>query len=186
MKKPLTYHGRIGRGKPVLITHAGKKREFDDGDGLRSPGRWHPRDRRECALSQSLHSALMELLDSSMDVLAMACRLAHGGLEECLFDAGLLDEGRKRIFRVLKVVDGDSMLHVAARQPFLLNLASLMARVLGDPDWRVLVAGPNNFTRGVQVGVDEKLPRTPAVFDRKVKRRRYDPIDLIFGGQGQI
>ena len=179
VKKPFKYHGRIGRGKPIVITQAGKKKEFHDGAGLCSPGRWHPRDRRECALSRSLHDSLMELLDANMDVLSMACRLAHGGLDECPFGSGLLGEGRRRIFRVLQVDDAGSMLQVAERQPFLLNLASLMARVLGDPDWRVLVTGPNNFTRGVQVGVDEKLPRTPAVYDRKIKWRRYDPADLI-------
>ena len=72
-----------------------------------------------------------------------------------------------------------SIMDVASGQPFFLNLASEAARVLGDPDWRVLVQGRSNYTDGVAVGYRERLPRTPAVFERKKRWRRYDEDDYV-------
>ena len=76
MIKPLKYHGRLGRGKPVMVTQAGKRREFQDRAGICSPGRWRPRDRQDCALAADLRRALLELLDGKLDVLGLARRLA--------------------------------------------------------------------------------------------------------------
>ena len=50
--------------------------------------------------------------------------------------------------------------------------------MLGGPDWRILVTSRDNFASGVRVGLKSRLPRTPAVYDRKVRRRRYDEADF--------
>ena len=63
-------------------------------------------------------------------------------------------------------------------QPFYLHLLSVVARVLDDPDWRILTEGKENFATGVRVGFRERLPRTPAVYERTVRWRKYDQEDF--------
>ena len=63
-------------------------------------------------------------------------------------------------------------------QPFYLHLLSVIARVLDDPDWRVLTESRENYASGVRVGFRERLPRTPAVYEGKVRWRKYDPVEF--------
>ncbi len=63
-----------------------------------------------------------------------------------------------------------------------------LLHVAGDPDWRVYSGGRRNFGEGVPLGYREPLPRTPAVFRRKVKWRQYDDDKLQWqqtGNYGQ-
>ena len=46
-----------------------------------------------------------------------------------------------------------------------------------DPDYRVLVQDKESFATGVPVGLDEPLPRVPAVFPPKEKHRKLDDSD---------
>ena len=45
-----------------------------------------------------------------------------------------------------------------------LEIMAFLAKHLGDPDWSVL----RIFRRGVRLGWRRRLPRTPAVYERKV------------------
>jgi hypothetical protein len=45
---------------------------------------------------------------------------------------------------------------------------------VGDPDWRCLAEGKWSFAKGTPVGIGVKMPRTPAVYERKVRWRKYD------------
>ena len=54
-----------------------------------------------------------------------------------------------------------------------------MARTIGDPDWRVAASGSWNYTDGVPVGVGVRLPRTPAVLERKLKWRSLDDTEFM-------
>ena len=47
--------------------------------------------------------------------------------------------------------------------------AALFLRLSGDPDFHVFYSSACFFAKGVSLGVNEKLPRTPAVFERKRK-----------------
>ena len=81
-------------------------------------------------------------------------------------------------------------------QPFFLHLLAEVARTLGDPDWRVLVEARANYHTGAPVGFKKRLPRTPAVFERKRRWKPYDEDDYCLemkanykstdGVQGQI
>ena len=50
----------------------------------------------------------------------------------------------------------------------------MLLRQVGDPDWRIMADAENSFLMGVPLGVKERLPRMQAVFERKLKQRRYD------------
>ena len=174
--RPRFGQGRLGRGAPLTTIQSGKRRPFQDGAGLCSPGRWAPEDRATCKLAINMKSALLSLLSSRFDLLDLACRMAHGAFKSCPFDDELIKTGRELL---LSSVGAKMGCHVDARifeaasgQPFLLNLLEFVARILGDPDWRVLRRSPNNFSDGVSVGFDDKLPRTPAVYEKKVRWRK--------------
>ena len=65
-------------------------------------------------------------------------------------------------------------------QPFLLPMIAELAKRCGDPDWRILCEDEDSYSTGVPVGVEGRMPRTPSVFERKLKWRvlndtPYDP-----------
>ena len=62
---------------------------------------------------------------------------------------------------------------VPERQPFYLEAISELLRFAGDPDWRRYTKASWSFSAGVPLGVDVKLPRTPALFFRKTKHRKF-------------
>ena len=177
--RPKKGHGRVGRGAPVVLEQGISARPFEDGAGLCSPGRWAPQDRFQCLLARKLMKALTEALDEQFDLLALACRMAHGGSTESPFPPSLIVRGREARLSALGVEVHTNVFAITPRQPILLNLLSLIARVLGDPDWRALCHGPENYTEGVSVGYMTKLPRTPAVYERKLRWRKYEPEDMI-------
>ena len=67
-------------------------------------------------------------------------------------------------------------------QPFLLDSLAHFLRICGDPDWRVLVSGSVNYSEGVPIGRNAKMPRTPAVYRRKIRWRSY--VDELADGRG--
>jgi hypothetical protein len=65
-------------------------------------------------------------------------------------------------------------------QTFYLKAISETLRLMGDPDHRVFHGSPNeSFTLGVSLGPGSKLPRTPAVFERKTRWKNYDETQEI-------
>jgi len=65
-------------------------------------------------------------------------------------------------------------LQVTPFQPFYLHLVSELAKCMGDPDWRVITEGRWSYAKGVPVGVGIRMPRAPAVFERKQAWRNLD------------
>ena len=59
-------------------------------------------------------------------------------------------------------------------QKIRLQVLSDLARLMGDPDWEVLVRDTDSYFAGLPIGVEKPLPRTPAVYERKRKWRKYD------------
>ena len=53
------------------------------------------------------------------------------------------------------------------QQPISVRLLGALLRDSGDPDAAIM----NTYAEGVRIGVGVKLPRTPAVYDRKVAWR---------------
>ena len=93
---------------------------------------------------------------------------------------------RKRIAALLRD-PGDAVVRDTG-QPFYLRLLAQWLEVFQDPDVDCLVNSSDSFATGVNVGVEDPLPRSPQVFPPKVKHRKLDdtefnPIaDIMFLG----
>eukprot|EP00973_Karenia_brevis_P056741 7896129-Karenia_brevis.AAC.1 len=62
------------------------------------------------------------------------------------------------------------------QEAFMWRSIGLHLRLSGDPDWAIFAAKEACFLRGVRLGLDGLMPRTPAVYQRKVKWRTYDEV----------
>ena len=166
--------GWWGFGPPMQIGAADKVRDYVDGGGLCSPGRWPPHQRRLptnsilARLGEKMAKTFAEEEAAGHDSAALILsKLACGKAKECPFrpeatsalrgwaeaeltKAGIAWEDR----------EGDR------EQPIRMRLFGALLQEAGDPDWAVF---GDTFASGVPVGWGRKLPRTPAVFDRKVK-----------------
>ena len=65
----------------------------------------------------------------------------------------------------------------APNQRIHLDLLAGFMEAMDDPDWQVLVRGRGSFKEGLPLGARKLLPRTPAVYGRKVAWRRSEPED---------
>ena len=177
--------GVLGVGPPLKTTLVGKRIDFSDGHGLASPGRWLPADRPALATYRGLglHAQIFEdtlgLLYKHVDVKKEICRLATGRATSSPFPGTLVLDVREALFRRLREWGSTTGLdHVAPRQPFFLEAISELLRLAGDPDWRQYTASSISFSEGVPIGVGVRLPRTPALFERKHKQRKYPDADI--------
>ena len=48
---------------------------------------------------------------------------------------------------------------------------------MGDADDRIIDLSADSYINGVPVGINHKMPRTPAIFHRKTRWRNYDVTD---------
>ena len=48
-----------------------------------------------------------------------------------------------------------------------------LLRLCGDPDWKIYVKKRESFATGVRIGYKEKMPRTPAIYERKTHWHHY-------------
>jgi hypothetical protein len=170
-----------GFGPPLKAVWAGKVRELHDGGGLCSPGRWLPGRRKVCSWKgmEELGISLSKLLWQALGEPAKVClKLACGQCKESPFADSLISAGRKLIAEAVakeSKFSSEQLLEVQENQPFLLRLIGETLRLMGDPDWRIYFeSSRENFWDGVSVGPGTKMPRTPAVFERKTKFRSYD------------
>ena len=163
----------------------GKRHLFSDGHGLASPGRWPP-GRRPCKSShpvlawhEALMSDLLKLLSERLDPKRTVCTLAAGKATGSPFTEELIRQGREIIFsRIERAVSGVRVRDRAERQPFFLQAIAQLLKLAGDPDWRQYSEASHSFEKGVPLGVDHRLPRTPALFTRKLRHRRYKDAEL--------
>ena len=127
---------------------------------------------------------LLQLLSSNIDVKLEICKLATGRAQASPFPPELVVAGRELLFSRLREAGSMAELDkVAERQPFYLEAVSELLRLAGDPDWRRYTASTWSFSKGVPLGVDVRLPRTPALFPRKTKHRIYAEADRVFDGE---
>ena len=178
--KPKRGHGRYGRGQPILASHNGKLRPLVDGCGLCCPGRWAPHDRHVDAIAVLIRGVLWSLLCEEFgDPIRLVFELVLGRHACSPFSCTLLDEARRRVRAAVGGEGKEELLTSVSDQPFFLHLLAEVARVLGDPDWRVLAHSSESYAKGVPVGFKKRLPRTPAVYDRKRRWRKYDAQDFV-------
>ena len=163
----LATHWVGGVGPPRLTYALGKPRQFHDGAGLTSPGRWDKKDRifpmghGWNALRAGLEKELSRTFGDGLDRLPF--RFAAGPKEE-VFDEHLLRRGRLLIHDWLKGEGCSPTGLVAPGQPFLLDtLHHLLAR-MKDADFEIC----KEFEEGVTAGILSPLPRTPEIFEEQV------------------
>ena len=175
-----------GKGPPLRTSWGSKSKEMNDGGGLCSPGRFHPLLRKGYSwpgfpgLNSGLRAALLKHIPK-VDVLCF--KLATGRVLENPFSEALLDECREVWISSILPWGGNMSKEVLTSvpdfQPFLLPALGETLRLLDDPDWRIFHVSIDSFSKGVPVGMGEKMTRTPAVYERKVKWRKYDESEQI-------
>ncbi len=168
--------GPRGRGPPMHTGKFERRRELCDGLGICSLGRWPPwlrpssGDGRIIALRAAIRRAVLDTVKAAEGGLdGLFARLAGGQLATSPFDDAVkasLAEYAMTLF------DDDG--HGGARpragdvpQPVRVRLIQALQRAVGDPDPGAM----NHFARGVRLGVGSRLPRTPAVYERKMRWR---------------
>ena len=183
--RPKRGEGRVGRGSPMLVTHNGGQRPFVDGCGLCRLHRWPPARRHIDPIARRIRNELQANLEKTMgDLTRVAYAMACQRYKASPFSEELLRSGRQILRAISGHTGADWMDEPVVGQPFLLHLLSEIARILGDPDWRVLVQASLNYADGVPVGFKKRLPRTPAVFERKTRWRAYDEDDFCLELKG--
>jgi hypothetical protein len=104
------------------------------------------------------------------DALGFMLKLAAGRVKTCPFDEGSLSEARASIRLLAGFGEKEDV--VASGQVFHLKLIGRLLKLYGDPDWEFV----DGMGEGVPLGVDEQLPRTPAVFEEKGKWKLPDDV----------
>ena len=123
---------------------------------------------RQCFLE------LLQRLRSDMDPHRLVIELACGKHVTSPFSENLLADASMIVKRCVHNYGTRLNLdEIPDRQPFKLALLEEFLRLSGDPDFRAFYSSSRSFANGVSLGVNEKLPRTPAVFERKRKWRDY-------------
>ena len=165
-----------GWGPPLRTGEEWRRRDFHDGAGLCSPGRWHPARR----LHQSDDTIAFKLLQlirkhlNGMDVPKTVYQLASAKFTASPFSSEIMDAFRKDWAILVGGHRYEKFLGVPARQPFFLPLVSETLKLMGDPDYMFFSSKKNGLASGTTVGMGEHMPRTPQVFERKNRWKKYD------------
>ena len=164
---------------PMLAYYKGKHRAIHDGGGLCSPGRWPVKSRKPVKRGKGL--ALVSVCRKQFLKWILGKRgkaeeafkeLINGKLEGSPF-CDCLEEAREEIDKALEEM-GTQPRRLSSDRDTEVNFRRLkaMAEILEDEDYEYLEAMAE---RGVPLGADETMPRTPKVFEEKVKW----PRDLV-------
>jgi hypothetical protein len=162
-----------GHGPPRQCQQPGKERQFHDGAGLPSMGRWDP-DKRIWNNNTFWRELRKETMDLIVQHLGDERKLDRACFEMAVKgEAGcdiVCDENLKQNLRELwmrKLRQHGSVLEAldyrAPGQPFYLRLFKELLAFSGDVDRDFLLQGET----GYPVGVDLPLPRTPHVFEEQ-------------------
>ncbi len=167
--------GHKGAGPPLRVGKGSKIRDLIDGGGLCSPGRWPPRARQRCsdgaiiAIRAELQRQIVRLQSTAGRTCAQLFQAAAGGqLQESPFPSAVVDSIREYMHDQLRDSYGDFTSKPRegdVDQPIRVRLLQALMGRAQDPD----LGSMDRLAVGVPLGVDVKLPRTPAVYPRKVK-----------------
>jgi hypothetical protein len=150
-----------------------KTYDYHDGLGLTSPGRFEkpqrmfPEERRWDELRKDIAGVLVHLDDTAIMKSLVALALGRGDH----FNVSWPTDMRRILHRWLQKQSGDyeSTEHpsVAENQPFFLKLIQGTLREGRDADYKIF----DEFCTGVNLGVLQPLPRTPAIFEEQTTWR---------------
>ena len=181
-KRPKKGEGWWGVGPTLLPLRKGAPKPFVDGAGLCSPGRW-PVTRRRLPnndLATKLQKIVLDRLKEyegslrkatpARDLRHILLTIAVGKMERLPFPLELIERVRADLRITLKEAGfGDGLPREGdVVQSFEVRLIQALLEAMGDPDHHFCTW----WALGVWLGSpSRKLPRTPAVFDRKTKWR---------------
>ena len=132
--------GNWGDGPPLTTLVAGKFREFADGNGLCSPGRWAPECRWEepSGLARNTRTALSRILTDQVNAKSIFYRLATGKISSNPFPDAAVRSGRAVLLECLRAMGARGPIEkTPAGQPYLLYAIGEFARLTKDPDWKI-------------------------------------------------
>ncbi len=163
--------GPQGFGQPLQIQRGRRRRALQDGGGLCSPGRWAPWDRPTCrapkvmALRAAIQRELQRLRahEEGDQVKKIFERIAAQKCEGAPFPvdrtAALQDYAEKLYGDEARPRRGDRKTAIRVR------LLQALLKDAQDADY----ASIDIIAQGVPIGVNHRLPRTPAVYPRRRK-----------------
>lgn len=153
--------GWRGAGPPLRARDRRGQRDFHDGGGLCSPGRWAPAQRRYPVRGRNLLDPLVEALKTitaTVDLKKLLYFMASGRMKVCPFPDHVVDEIRKLWSRFLTPKGWHPEPQAGDReQPIRVRMLQALLGYLADPDIGYL----GQVAQGVPLGVDEDMPRTP-------------------------
>ena len=166
-----------GVGPPRYCQQLGGRKDYRDGGGLCSPGRWKPEARSlasgpswDWLREKTLDLVLKELGATDVRELEReAFRMAAGGEHGCsLAKNEKLQSQLRQLWKDwLEAQDlgEEGLPHQAEGQPLYLRLLRGLLEAAGDPDREFL----RRAEEGLPLGILEQLPRTPHVFEEQLK-----------------
>ena len=189
--RPKLNSGFWGIGPTLQPHRKGMAKTFIDGAGLPSPGRWKVANRRlpGTGVAKHLRDILREGLrvaEPSLpggDLRATLFELAAGKVESDPFPEDLMDDLRLSLrVQLTRSGFGDGLPRKGdVDQVMEVRLMQALLEAFEDPDAHF----GHFWARGVWLGsVERKLPRTPALYERKTKWPRDDP-ELALHGEWQ-
>ena len=169
--------GPVGRGPPLRVLRRGVPRDVVDGGGLCSPGKW-PLSRRcfpQGPVISTLRSALihgvaefeqhLKTSDGSGSLRDFVFRAALGRYSASPFPEKLVGTIRDRVGEILRGAGRNPAPRAGdVEQAIDVRLLEALALELRDPDAQI----GGMAAVGVRTGALTALPRTPAIFERKV------------------
>ena len=176
------------RGMPIKVVWEHKEEDITDGFGLCSPTRWYPCDRGHYAKCEQrtfalqMHALGLSFLKEHVaDPKDLCLSILSGKLQCSPFSGDRIQSLRLSWAEALGARRQENLQDIPAGQPFCLRALSRSAELVGDPDWRILTEGVDNFCTGVPVvGIDERIPHVPQLYAPKTKWRKLDESDQDF------
>ena len=179
-----------GSGQPMKAYYKGKHRVIHDGEGLGSPGRFPPR-RRKIWLNEKGVKVATRVKKTFLAWMARMEGKEKGSVQKCFWKlAGgqhpsspfgdYLDEARREVDKELKGLGYEPDRKGKDRSTEI-NFRRMIAvlEAAGDEDVDFLKPMAE---KGVSLGVDEEMPRTPLVFEEKSKWSR-EFVDYVLTDQ---
>ena len=90
-------------------------------------------------------------------------KMAAAKLTECPFSEKGMGEAREAVRQATGL--GKEKVAIVEKQPLYLDLVMALLRLAGDPDWGYF----ETLKSGVDLGVNEPMPRTPNVYEEKLR-----------------
>ena len=167
--------GWTGVGSPLQVGNGYTARDYCDGQGLPSPGRWPVQNRRYPSTERwkKVMAKFAEFVEARCKPdLLMA--LAMGRVETCPVDPGEIAELKGSIIASL-ASDGLGLGRRPGDRediPIDFRFLGLLLTAADDPE-----VGLGNFAQGVRVGPGTRMPRLPALYRPKRKWRLASQTD---------